>query len=122
MSDDAATTTETEMELPVEIEVDREHTRRLIVKLAFGQFNMFVFAALGAMVFKGWEVSPATSNYMTMVLQAEIALLTSVGAFYLMMSTGQKKTGPPQTTTTTTTTPPPPDGPTTVTTTQPPKP
>ena len=79
---------------PVEVTEDREKTRRIIVRLAFVQFNGFVFACLLAMVFKGWEVSPATSNFMTMVLQSEIALVSAVGGFYLAISSGQAKTTP----------------------------
>ena len=68
--------------------VDSDQTRKLVVKLVFGQFIISVAGIGLAMVFKGWDISNTALTILTMVIQAEISAMTTAVGFYLGSSQG----------------------------------
>ncbi len=67
--------------LPTEDHADR--VRRQIVWFVFAQFNLFVVLVIGAMVFRGWELSPTANNVIMLVGTAEINAIVIAIGFYL---------------------------------------
>jgi hypothetical protein len=70
---------------PPDVASHNEVTRREIVYMIFIQWNVLILSVLGAMIFKGWEISPVTGNIIMIALTNETSLLVAVGAFYLGM-------------------------------------
>lgn len=68
--------------------VDSDSTRKLVVKLVFAQFLLSIFGIGTAMVLKGWEISNTTNSILVMVLQAEIAAMSTCVGYYLGSSQG----------------------------------
>lgn len=68
--------------------VDADRTRSLVIKFVFYQFNAFVLLTCGAMVWKGWNIQPTAENVFVMILQAEIAAMTTAVSYYLGSSQG----------------------------------
>ena len=60
-----------------------EAIRRSIVRWVFFSFNAFSFAVLIAMVFRGWELSPATSSVIMLVLGTHVAAVSGTVGYYL---------------------------------------
>jgi len=59
-----------------------------VVKLVFAQFMISVTGIGAAMVFMGWQISNTTNSILVMVLQAEIAAMSTCVGYYLGSSQG----------------------------------
>lgn len=68
--------------------IDSDRTRRLVVWLVFSQFVVSVLGIAVAMIFKGWEVSAPAQAILVMILQAEIAAMTTAVQYYMGSSQG----------------------------------
>jgi len=68
-----------------------ERTRRHLVWLVVIQWNLFVIGVAGAMILRGWELSPAATNVFFVILTAESTALGSVVGYYLGSSAGAQE-------------------------------
>jgi hypothetical protein len=71
-----------------------EKTRRIIVWLLFAQFNFFVAVTMSAMLFKGWELSPASTNVIMIILTGEVGFIGTAVGFYLGATSAVKVAKP----------------------------
>lgn len=68
--------------------IDSDKTRVLVVKFVFLQFMLSIGGIGTAMVFKGWDISNTALTILTMVIQAEIAAMSTCVGYYLGSSQG----------------------------------
>jgi hypothetical protein len=60
---------------PPDVASHNEVTRREIVYMIFAQWNVLILSVLGAMIFKGWEISPVTGNIIMIAITTEVLRL-----------------------------------------------